>query len=377
MWSRHLLCNKCHGLITCTQKSQILSNHQLLSVSTPTIATKFYWNSASERAKQFKEVFRHRYENFYKNYEEYVGLTDVQNAQHEVKNAEKKFLDARMEERLIMRDMVTIRDELKHVRERLSHVNYSNPLYPQLASEQHELVMKEETVKANLDVAEEKERDTFLELSAAMRDSYEKERARVERTKNWSLIGSVIGTILGFIGSSYINRVRTSELKQMVKEKQDNTELKDLIDKVMPFIQERYVDVKDEITQLEATLANKLIDLPSENEAANLSTDKASYMLNHIHKELQQIRASVNKIDCGVANSKQYLQADIMNEISKINAKLKALSSKDISNVENASPTQHAEDDENEELVTVTPKPVNDIIIWGAVMSALYYVLTV
>jgi len=49
----------------------------------------------------------------------------------------------------------------------------------------------------DLEAVEDKERDTFLELSASMRDSYEKERARVERTKNWSLIGTVIGAIIG------------------------------------------------------------------------------------------------------------------------------------------------------------------------------------
>jgi len=52
-------------------------------------------------------------------------------------------------------------------------------------------------VQSRLEVAEEKEKDAFLQLSAAMRNSYEKERARVERTKNWSIIGSVVGTILG------------------------------------------------------------------------------------------------------------------------------------------------------------------------------------
>lgn len=45
-----------------------------------------------------------------------------------------------------MRKILKVRDQLKHVRERLSHVNYSNPLYPQLANEQHELVTMEETL---------------------------------------------------------------------------------------------------------------------------------------------------------------------------------------------------------------------------------------
>ena len=52
-------------------------------------------------------------------------------------------------------------------------------------------------MQTELDVVEEKERDSFWELSGAMRDSYEKERARVERTKNWSLIGTVVGAIAG------------------------------------------------------------------------------------------------------------------------------------------------------------------------------------
>lgn len=68
-------------------------------------------------------------------------------------------------------------------------------------------------MQADLDVIEEKERDTFMQLSAAMRDSYEKERARVERTKNWSLIGTVVGAIVGrlfFQHYSKYNRISIS-----------------------------------------------------------------------------------------------------------------------------------------------------------------------
>lgn len=41
-----------------------------------------------------------------------------------------------------------------------------------------------------------------------MRESHEKERTRAERTKNWSIIGSVLGALIGVMGSTYINRVR-------------------------------------------------------------------------------------------------------------------------------------------------------------------------
>ncbi|XP_072928910.1 mitochondrial potassium channel isoform X4 [Hemitrygon akajei] len=68
--------------------------------------------------------------------------------------------------------------------------------------------------------AEEAERETFALFSAAVRGSHEKERARAERTKNWSLVGSVLGAIIGVLGSTYINRVRLQELKALLLEAQ-------------------------------------------------------------------------------------------------------------------------------------------------------------
>lgn len=53
-----------------------------------------------------------------------------------------------------------------------------------------------------------------------MRESHEKERARAERTKNWSIVGSVLGAIIGVMGSTYINRVRLQELKSLLLEAQ-------------------------------------------------------------------------------------------------------------------------------------------------------------
>lgn len=53
-----------------------------------------------------------------------------------------------------------------------------------------------------------------------MRESHEKERTRAERTKNWSLIGSVLGALIGVAGSTYVNRVRLQELKALLLEAQ-------------------------------------------------------------------------------------------------------------------------------------------------------------
>ena len=52
-------------------------------------------------------------------------------------------------------------------------------------------------LQRNFHTAEEIERQNFLVYSSAVRLSHEKERSRAERTKYWSIIGSVTGTVIG------------------------------------------------------------------------------------------------------------------------------------------------------------------------------------
>ena len=53
---------------------------------------------------------------------------------------------------------------------------------------------------SQVDGLEQEERERFTLLSTALRDSHSKESAQAERTKYWSLGGSLIGACLGVIG---------------------------------------------------------------------------------------------------------------------------------------------------------------------------------
>ncbi len=53
---------------------------------------------------------------------------------------------------------------------------------------------------------EKGERECFSALSNAVRDSHEKERAQAEKTKYWSILGSILGTCLGILGTTINNR---------------------------------------------------------------------------------------------------------------------------------------------------------------------------
>ncbi|XP_053295009.1 mitochondrial potassium channel-like [Pleuronectes platessa] len=113
---------------------------------------------------------------------------------------------------------------LKEVRDRLDRVSREEAHYLELATLEHKLLQEERRHRTTYENAEGSEREKFNLFSAAVRGSHEKERTRAERTKNWSIIGSVLGTLIGVMGSTYVNRVRLQELKTLLLEAQKGPE---------------------------------------------------------------------------------------------------------------------------------------------------------
>ncbi|KAG8127872.1 hypothetical protein E2320_014749 [Naja naja] len=136
-----------------------------------------------------------------------------------------------------------------------------------------------EKVPDQLPNSEESEREAFSLFSAAVRESHEKERTRAEKTKNWSIIGSVLGAVIGVLGSTYINRVRLQELKALVFEAQKGpASLQEAIrDQATA-----YHSQKQDLGDLTASLKNilQLATVTSqEGEGASLTKDRSSTSL--------------------------------------------------------------------------------------------------
>ncbi|NXD11793.1 CCD51 protein, partial [Nothocercus nigrocapillus] len=153
-------------------------------------------------------------------YEEFVGLNEVREAQGKVTQAENVFMIARGIVREARENVEAQQIKLKEIRDRLDRVSRDDTQYLELATLEHRLLQEEKRYRAAYLNAEESEREKFSLFSAAVRESHEKERTRAEKTKNWSIIGSVLGAIIGVLGSTYVNRVRLQELKVLVLEAQ-------------------------------------------------------------------------------------------------------------------------------------------------------------
>ncbi|XP_004676657.1 PREDICTED: coiled-coil domain-containing protein 51 [Condylura cristata] len=158
--------------------------------------------------------------NWWDRYEEFVGLSEVREAQGNVTEAEKVFMVARGLVREAREHLEVQQAKLKEVRDRLDRISREDNQYLELATLEHRMLQEEKRLRTTYMHAEDSEREKFSLFSAAVRESHEKERTRAERTKNWSLIGSILGALIGVAGSTYVNRVRLQELKALLLEAQ-------------------------------------------------------------------------------------------------------------------------------------------------------------
>ncbi|XP_077677904.1 mitochondrial potassium channel isoform X1 [Eretmochelys imbricata] len=261
-------------------------------------------------------------------YEEFVGLNEVRDAQGKVTEAEKVFMVARGIVREARESVEAQQIKLKEVRDRLDRVSREDTQYLELATLEHRLLQEEKRYRTAYVSAEESEREKFSLFSAAVRESHEKERTRAEKTKNWSIIGSVLGAIIGVLGSTYINRVRLQELKALVLEAQKGPI--SLQEAIKEQASNHYIQQKD-LSDLIVTLRNMLeagagtsqemkedVSLAKEGTTASLKTDpllvslkehlnyskQVSSCMGSLQQQLSTLEKSLGQMTAEVQNVK-------------------------------------------------------------------------
>ncbi|KAK2722039.1 hypothetical protein QYM36_002557, partial [Artemia franciscana] len=140
------------------------------------------------------------------------------NPQYNQKQAETRFIDAQEKRRSVQMALNSIQEKLKDIHLELDRTPRGDDRYLKLITQEHSIIREERKLRDEGLLYEKSERDNFSALSNAVRDSHERERAQGERTKYWSIMGSILGTVVGLFGSSAINRMRMKEIKELVVE---------------------------------------------------------------------------------------------------------------------------------------------------------------
>lgn len=151
-------------------------------------------------------------------YEEVTGLKEVRLSQEKVLKAEDRFIAAQDNRRDVSKQLAVVREKLKDIYAELEQTSRGEDRYVTLVTQENRVLKDERRLADLFNRYEQEERENFSMLSSAVKESHEKERIQAERTKYWSIIGSIIGTMLGIFGSSINNEFKMRELRKLVKE---------------------------------------------------------------------------------------------------------------------------------------------------------------
>lgn len=163
-------------------------------------------------------VYRPDYDKVVSWYERVTGLSEVRIAQDRVLESQKQFMTAQDRRRDISVELRTIQNKLKDIRNELLNTSRSEDRYIELVTQEHALLKQENYIIDQVNNSEKEERDSFILLSTTLKDSHDRERIQAERTKYVSIVGSILGTVIGIIGSTVINAWKMNEFKRMVLE---------------------------------------------------------------------------------------------------------------------------------------------------------------
>jgi len=238
-----------------------------------------------------------------KRYENFVGLTEVKAAQARVVESEKKFIETQEMRREAQIKISDVQKRLKDIHLELEKTHRGEDRYLVLVTQEHQVLKEEKNMQEEFKFFEKSEREYFSSLSNAVRDSHEKERAQAEKTKYWSVLGSIIGTCIGIIGTTINNRMRMNELRRLVSQNSSVEE----IQAIGSDLKEDFSAHRDslhklvsEVQEVVETAANSLQNLDRMEELFNilkLSSDKINTrVLDQTIEDLRSQQEVLSKV---------------------------------------------------------------------------------
>ncbi|GFO15476.1 coiled-coil domain-containing protein 51 [Plakobranchus ocellatus] len=258
-------------------------------------------SSNSNDPSTFNTIAQDRLGHVMQIYEDFVGLTEVKEAQNKVVSAEQKFLQVQEDRRSMQAQLLAVQADVRAVSAELEKTSRTDSRYIDLVKREHEVLLVERDMSTKIKALDKAERDFFALLSAALRESHEKERARAEKTKYWSIIGSVIGAIIGIVGSTINNMRRMRELRAIVTESGENTaEYKDLAVKALQSISDQQSKMQEYMNFLSDGGKVADVDPGTINAAPNVFINR-----NELSENTHTIVEELEKHSAGLSSKLQ------------------------------------------------------------------------
>ncbi|XP_014668014.1 PREDICTED: coiled-coil domain-containing protein 51-like [Priapulus caudatus] len=239
-----------------------------------------------------------------KAYEDFVGITSVKEAQAAVIQAEKLFLvkqEHRREKQLYLQ---TVQTAIKDIRSDIDKVPRGDDRYLDLLTIEHNKIKEEKLAVSEYEALEKEEREHFISLSGALKGSQRQEQQYSEKTKYWSIIGSVCGITIGVLGATINNYVRQRKLRKIVRDA-SNANLHDLLvglSATMEGSQEGMKEISADVDDMMSKLNEHNANNSEQNDCIANLKKQLNDILNDVQKnelvlqkDMQSIKTSIEQ----------------------------------------------------------------------------------
>lgn len=153
---------------------------------------------------------------WYVKYQDFIGITDLKRAQDRVTELSEGLLGTQSRRRNLQAELEELQEQLNVNHQRITKAELYSEEHYRLFDQARDMNARLKEVRTEFENCERIERDTFTQLSAAIRDCHERERTQAEQSKYWSIIASIVSAALASVITSINNWVRIREIKDHV-----------------------------------------------------------------------------------------------------------------------------------------------------------------
>lgn len=139
-------------------------------------------------------------------------MDEVREAQDRVIQLKDKLIESGQQKRDILHKLSEIRRELKQIHADSIAIRRGTDGYLTLVHNEIRLLKDEERLQSEYDEADDEERKLFTHLTAAINDSYEKEKVHANTLRLWGLIGTLITSVFTLVLSTIGHYYHTTQL---------------------------------------------------------------------------------------------------------------------------------------------------------------------
>lgn len=145
-------------------------------------------------------------------YNELIGWNEIEQAYKKVTGLQESLHKIQSERTMLQMQMANVRSELASLQSEINDHKRGESKYLELMKKEFEVIQQKNKLEEHYTILDTKEREQFSHLQAMINAWHEKSRIH---TRQWGIISTIIGALLGIIGTSVSAYYRNNDIRKI------------------------------------------------------------------------------------------------------------------------------------------------------------------